>query len=124
MDPQSSRARGRCSCGYVGWVTRAGKLYGHSRQAPGFVAPGLTQYTPSYNLEITAVCQECGVLVMDTDAHDDFHLALVEDLNLIRKEAAGEHQVHHRELDVRGRRRPEPGSPSEWDRGPHATDRS
>lgn len=78
-------------------MTRGGKLYSHSREAPGFTAPGLTRYTPSYNLEITAVCQECGALVLDVDAHDDFHVTLIEDLNRIRKELADElAQDHHR----------------------------
>ena len=47
----------------------------------------MTVYIASYNIEVTVVCQNCGALVLDTDAHDDFHLTLVEDLTLLRKEA-------------------------------------
>ena len=112
MDAETNRARGRCSCGYEGWVTTSGRMYSHSRLAPGFAAPGLTRYQPSYNLGVITICGECGGLVMDTDAHDDFHNTIVEDLNLLRKELAGD-PVPNPKQRVRDRRGEQADPPTE-----------
>lgn len=61
-------------------------MYFHQRIAPGFAKPGLTSYEPSYeSVDFLVLCEECGSVVGDQDAHDDWHNAVVEDLNQIRR---------------------------------------
>lgn len=112
IDPVTEKARGRCGCGYEGWVSKNGHLYTHHREVPGFAMAGLTRYEPSYTLEITVICQECGVLVLDTDVHDDWHNTVVEDLNAIRKELH-DRPVPDRELALRSGRATSPDPPPE-----------
>lgn len=83
---EAGRKRGKCRCGFEGWVQDNGRMYFHQRIAPGFTKPGLTHYEPSYeSVDFLVLCEECGSVVGDQDAHDDWHNAVVEDLNQIRR---------------------------------------
>ena len=82
----SGKKRGKCTCGFEGWVSVSGRLYRHTREVRGFVTYGIDSYKPSYDkVDMLLLCNECGATVSDQDAHDDWHTTVVEDQRLLRK---------------------------------------
>lgn len=88
---QHGRQRGSCvSCGYEGYIRPSGGLYPHSRDVDEPKQVSITRYDPLYTdqaLEgLVKVCMECGAVVFDVDAHDDWHFSVVESLGALQKQ--------------------------------------
>lgn len=84
---EAGRRRGKCACGFEGFVNKNGRLHQHSRAITGFETPSLVGYSPLYEPAVFIIqCDECGSLVGDQDMHDDWHQSIVDDLNLLRRQ--------------------------------------
>lgn len=81
------RMRGKCECGFEGWLQTNGRMFAHARNVAGFSTPSIVRYERIYSpVSFLVLCGECGTVVGDEDVHDEWHQSVVDDLNLLRRQ--------------------------------------